>query len=328
MHYKPKHHRNRTSGLGWLIIGALLPVLLSGCGTSGASQSSKVRYGNPFYDHMRQLPENRPRLQDAQAKLVEPAPEVSAEVLERQGDGLLRQGKVAGAYTRYEQSLVKAPGNLGVQLKMARLLARTGFHDDALRLLDGITERQPDLAAVWEAMGMVYFFKKDLRLAREFFDKALSKDPNLWRTYAYLGHIHDLLKEHDRATQAFETAIRLQPEEGLLFNGLGVSLAMAGRHDQAVAAFRQAIRFEYAPPRVFNNLGASLAALGRYAEAFQAFKKGVGEARAHNNLGCMYLLAGDYEAAIRSFEKAIAITPLFYGVANDNLKLAQAANGA
>ncbi len=325
---EPKGLKKIIAGAGWLLMIAVPALVLSGCGTSGSAHNGSVRYGNPFYKHVRELPQNLAQHTDPQARPAEPDPEeTGARSLARQGDALARRGNLAGAYVKYEQSLAKSPDNLNVQLKMARLLGRRGYSEDALKLLDGITGRQPDWAPAWEVMGMVYFFKKEYRRSRELFDKALCLDSKRWQAYAYLGLIHDLRKEHAEAVQAFETAIRHQPENGMLYNNKGASLAQAGRNLEAIAAFRQAVRRNYTPVRVFNNLGASLAALGRYAEAFEAFKKGGGEAQAHNNLGCMYLLAKQYEAAIRSFETAITITPHFYSIAYDNLRLAQIASG-
>jgi Flp pilus assembly protein TadD len=300
-------------------------LALAGCAAGAADRGGPVSYGNPFYKHVRHLPENRPEAQEAQDKPTALSREMSAQELEYHGDALLRRGHLAGAYAKYEQALAKAPDNQDIQVKMARVLTCGGFHDDALKLLEAVIHRQPDSAAAWEVMGIVKFERGEYAKAREYFGKTLALDSDQWQVYNYQGQIHDINKEHTLAVRDFGRAIALQPRQGSLYNNLGVSYALAGQHRLAVNSFRQAIRLQCASAKVFNNLGTSLAALGRYAEAFQAFKKGVGEARAHNNLGCMYMLAGKYEAAIQTFEKAIAMTPHFYTVAYDNLKKAESA---
>lgn len=321
MHRNPKYMMKPIARFGWLV-GLLLPLVLGGCAT--ADRSGPVGYGNPFYKHVRYLPENQAEAQAALDKPDALSRKLSARELEQQGDDMLLEGHLAGAYAKYEQALAKAPDNPDIQVKMARVLTHGGFYDDALMLLKRVLQRRPN-AAAWEVMGIVRMGKGEYAKAQEDFKKTLAMDPNRWQPYNYQGKIYDLQKKHLEAARAFGHAISLQPRLGFLHNNLGVSHALAGQHRRAVKAFLQAIRLKYTPKKVYNNLGTSLAALGRYAEAFDAFKKGVGEAQAHNNLGCMYMLAGRFETAIQSFEKAIVMTPHFYTVAYDNLNKAQLA---
>lgn len=323
MHRQPKYMMKPMALFGWLL-GLLLTLAVGGCAAGAGDRSGPVGYGHPFYKHVRYLPENQAETQAGQDRPATRSREMSAQALEQHGDDLLRKGHLAGAYAKYERALAKKPGNQAIQVKMARVLTRGGFHDDAVKLLKMVIQRQPN-AAAWEVMGIVQFEKGEYDKAQEYFGKTLAMDPNRWQVYNYQGKIYDIQKEHTLATRAFGKAIALQPRQGSLYNNLGVSNALAGRHRRAEKAFRQAIRLKYTSAKVFNNLGTSLAALGRYAEAFEAFKRGMGEARAHNNLGCMYMLAGRFEAAIQSFERAIAMTPHFYTVAYDNLKKAEAA---
>ncbi|MCP4746529.1 MAG: tetratricopeptide repeat protein [Desulfobacteraceae bacterium] len=324
MKRQPKNNLKRILFLIWLPC-LLLPVFLGGCAGSGAKSREDIEYGNPFYGHVRYLPENQAekRLSEQDDKLT--AEKMSAQQLERLGDGLLRKANAAGAYAKYEQSLAKEPGNTRVQVKMARAMILGRFYEDACKLLKTLIDHKPDSALAWEVMGIAYFEKGDYSQARSHFNKASSLDANRWQVYNYQGQIHDIENEHGLAAQAYRKAISVKPRYGILHNNLGVSYALAGRHEQAVKAFKRAVRFNYTQVKVFNNLGASLAALGRYNQAFEAFISGVGEARAYNNIGCMYMIGGNYEAAIQSFEKAIAITPKFYTVAYSNLKKAQRA---
>ena len=306
-----------------LILGLLFPMLLGGCATGGTG--GPVTYGNPFYKHVREIPENRIGEQQVEQDDKKPVREMSAQAHEARGDSLLRQGSLAGAYTHFEAALTQDPGSGRVQVKMARVLNQGGYHDEALKLLQGVVEHSPESADAREVMGVIHFQKGEYGHALTNFDMALALDAGRWQAYNYKGLIHDIQKEHLLARQAFGKAIALNSGRGFLYNNLGVSYALAGKHPQAVQAFQQAIRLKYTPTKVFNNLGASLAAMGRYDEAFEAFKSGVGEARALNNLGCMYMLAGKYEAAIQSFDKAIALSPQFFDVAYHNLKRAEVA---
>lgn len=314
----------RICGLG-LILGLLFPFVLGGCAAGGAGTGGQVTYGNPFYKHVRELPGNSAEQGEVGRDEKEPGREMSARELEALGDNLLRQGHLAGAYTRFEAALAKAPDNQRIRVKMARVLNQGGYGDDAMKLLREVVQRSPGLADAREVMGVIHYQKGEYGHALTNFDMALALDAGRWQALNYKGLIYDIQKDHLRARQAFKKAIVLTPGQGFLYNNLGVSYALAGKHPQAVQAFRRAIRLKYAPVKVFNNLGASLAAMGRYDEALEAFKRGVGEARALNNLGCMYMLAGKPEAAIQSFEKAIALSPQFFGVAYHNLKRAEVA---
>lgn len=302
------------------LTAVFMAAIFSGCAATGTTPNA-VAYGNPFYKHVRYLPENQPEVQNS--KSVEHTPQISAAALEQQGDQLMHNGRLAQAYIAYEQALAKKPENMEIQIKMARTLSRGGMQDDALKLMQPVIARQPVSGSAWEVMGIIHYKNGQLPEALSFFKKALAADTRLWQSLNYQGLIHDIQGSHAQAAQAFRKAIALNPRQGFLHNNLGVSLALAGHHPAAVSAFRRAIRLNYRPDKVYNNLGTSLAAMERYDEAFEAFKHAVGEARAYNNLGCIYMSAGRYEAAIQSFEKAIAMTPQFYTVAYNNLKKAE-----
>jgi len=66
-----------------------------------------------------------------------------------------------------------------------------------------------------------------------------------------------------------------------------------------------------------------LAKSGRYPAALDAFTKASDSAKAYNNLGCMYMADGRYQKASEALEKAIALSPKFYTLANENLKKVQ-----
>lgn len=306
-----------------MLASAVMIVVLCGCAATG-TPANTVDYGNPFYKHVRHLPENQLQAENA----FQPAAmdtRISAAALEQQGDRLMRSGRLAQAYAAYEQALAKAPDKQELQVKMARALSRGGLQDDALKLIQPVITHPPVSGSAWEVMGMIHYEKEQFPEALSFFNQALAADARLWQSLNFQGLIYDLQNSHAQAAQAFRKAIALNPGQGFLHNNLGVSLALAGHHAAAATAFRKAIRLKYATDKVYNNLGSSLAAMERYAEALETFKYAVGEARAWNNMGCIYMSSGQYEAAIQCFEKAIAMTPHFYTVAYNNLKKAEMA---
>jgi Flp pilus assembly protein TadD len=254
----------------------------------------------------------------------EPLPEMTAEEHERTGDLLLTRGNLQMAYVHYEKSLRKKE-NLGIHFKMGIIFVAAQENREAVKEFTKVIEREPDHSGAHQGLGQAYLEMGEFEKAEEHLMKAVALDPKRWKAYNFLGIIHDHQKKHDLAQKEYAAAISIRPRDGMLYNNLAVSFMMTSQYEEAVRALYKALETNFSKEKTYNNLGLALARLGRYENALDAFRRGGDEAKAYNNLGCVYMQAGENGKAIECFEKAIELSPEFYTVAAENLRMAKMA---
>lgn len=137
----------------------------------------RIFLGKMFADHKRL---DEAKTEYAEALLLRPD-DVTARL--RLGPILQDEKIFAEAHSLYNQVLQLEPGNLIALYQLGRLAALSGqFSDEGLASLerfladDSKDKPCPAAAAYWR-MGNIMENKQDLRLARQFYDKALAADP-------------------------------------------------------------------------------------------------------------------------------------------------------
>jgi tetratricopeptide (TPR) repeat protein len=314
-----------------IFLCSLFFVFLAGCGTKEISMEPKIKYGNPSYTHVKDLPQVKyDDLLDKDAEPDRPVEmttvEMTDDAFERLGDIMLARGEYFLAVTNYERSLKKNRNNIQAEYKKGLAFLAWEKNKEAAVQFQLVIEKQDDFAKAYEGLGRVNFLNKDYYKGINNFKKAIELDPLLWKSYNFLGNIYDVQGKYNPAVKEYKTAITIKPDAGFIYNNLGVSLYLQGNNKEAVKAFDKALELKYSNNRVYNNLGLTLGAMELYDKALESFKKAGSEAEAYNNLGCVYLKRGLKDKAARSFTKAIEISPQFYNLANENLKKCRTVN--
>jgi Flp pilus assembly protein TadD len=270
-----------------------------------------------------EIPQNQMSSGSDDVLFSQKLPDMTADEYEMLGDALLKKGDLSLAFLQYDKSLKLNPTNVRVEYKKGLALLKGKKNDDAIEQFNVVMAKDPGYALAYEGMGRAFFQKKEFNMAEQYLRKALELDTNLWKSHNLLGNIYDSQKNHKEAVREYTAALVIEPNQGLVYNNLGISYYLAGKYENAVNAFNKALAAQYTISRVYNNLGLALANLEQYAQALEAFKLGGGEASAYNNLGCIYLSKAKYREAVQCFEKAIAIDPVFYARASENLDRAK-----
>ncbi len=161
------------------------------------------------------------------------------------GDALWVAGRPAEALKRYEDALVRDPGNLPVRLKRSAVLRGQG------RLGDAVAEARRATAAV----------------------------PRSGMAHVVLGEALLASREETKALQSFTEAIRLQPQLARAHAGLGEVLSRQRKPVEAIAAFQRAVAIDpgqiathAALARLYGQTGKS--ALQKYHLGFMALAGG------------------------------------------------------
>jgi predicted Zn-dependent protease len=142
---------------------------------------------------------------------------------------------------------------------------------DGIRILTGLTRREPDNPFGWFTLGYMHYRMGNHELAVEACKTAIRLEPDDPAAYNYLGRVYTLLGRHVEAVEACKTAIRLNPGHADAYLNLGLTYAKMGRYAEAVEAYKTVIRLEPDHVPVYYELGLAYLAMGNRAEALRAY---------------------------------------------------------
>jgi superkiller protein 3 len=294
----------------------LFCLALTGCGTKKIDVSPTLKYGNPEYESVKDVPSVK--YKDTYGK--KSLPKLTGNEYEALGDALLSRKEYYMAYLQYEKCLEDQNTNNRIEYKKGLALLGGGKPEEAMKQFSMVIDTDPDFALAYEGLGRTNLKMKNYVSAKHNFQKAIGLDPLLWRSNNYLGNIFDITGNTKKAIKEYKIAVTIKPDAGFVYNNLGLSLSKVGKNKEAVKAFYKALNNGYTPKKTYNNLGMAFAELELYDDALEAFKKGGPLAVAYNNLGVGYMKNKDFKNAETCFKKAIEFSPRFYVLANENLK--------
>jgi Flp pilus assembly protein TadD len=143
-----------------------------------------------------------------------------------------------------EQSLVLAPDDLEIRMRLAEGYAANNQHEKACQQLEKILELDPGSAAAVRALGAIHVRRQDYDRAIEYLEKAATLDPDHAQTYYRLGMAYDNKKQYDQAVQAFKSAIRLDPRFAKAYQALGFTYESMDDREAAITCFKKALELE------------------------------------------------------------------------------------
>lgn len=152
-------------------------------------------------------------------------------------------------------------------------------------------------------LGAGYYQQGNIPVALDELRQALQIDPNYAAVYGVLGLIYMDLNERDRAEDAFQRGLQLRPNDSDLNNGYGWFLCNTGREKRSIEFFQRALADPlYATPaKPLHNAGICSLKIGEeaLAEAYflRSFQIDPLNAVAMYNLGELFLKRRDAERA-------------------------------
>jgi Flp pilus assembly protein TadD len=196
-------------------------------------------------------------------------------------DALERKGDYAGAVQALESGLrgAAATGNPAIRdlalERLATLLVRAGRRDEALKIAETVTLKDPEAL---NAVGAAQAEAGNLAAARQSFEKAAAADPSDASAKLNLGTL--LLRSGDGASAKtqLEAAVRLEPAAPAPWEALGQARAETGDAEGARAAWSKAVELDPRRYRALFNLGIAAGRSGDMPAAASALKRFVAEA--------------------------------------------------
>lgn len=142
-------------------------------------------------------------------------------------------------------------------------------------------------------------------------EQALAQDSESAAIYAALGTLYFESGEYEQAIEQYQEALEYSPNYTDAYIGIGDSLVGLERYDEAEQYLRSAIEQDVSYWASFNSMGNFLFYRSRFLEAAEFYKMYIGRAnddsQAYNNLGAAYYMAGDFSRAADAWESSLAI---------------------
>jgi Flp pilus assembly protein TadD len=166
-----------------------------------------------------------------------------------------------------ERAAKREQFNWKASLALARLLAETGRHREALAAFGNVLAVRADYPPALVGAGEALVKVNDPKAARDMFQKALAVDPKCADAANQLGILAAESSDFNGARDWFQRAIAMERDHAGAINNLGVLYAKMGKPDDAIAAFRYGIEVAPEDESLYMNLGRIYVTLGRRDQA-------------------------------------------------------------
>ncbi|MBP9218117.1 MAG: tetratricopeptide repeat protein [Sterolibacterium sp.] len=207
-------------------------------------------------------------------------------------------------------------------LAQAQACQQNGQLAQAVQLLKGILQQEPEQAEALYQLGVLAHELEQTEQALEYLSRAVRSAPENFQYQASLGVVRYRQGDLAGARQSFEQALHLCPEVAQCHHDLAVVLTKQGEVAAAVEHYRTADRLQPGQADTCRNLGVLLEGQGQRDEAIECFQRALVAnpqyAEVHYFLAVALGKQGERLAAIRSHLRAIACKP-DYSEANNDL---------
>jgi type IV pilus assembly protein PilF len=152
-------------------------------------------------------------------------------------------------------------------------------------------------------LGASYYQQGNYQVALQELRQALTIDPNYAAAYGVLGLVYMDLGDRARAEESFQRGLRLSPTDSDVANNYGWFLCQGGRYKESLEMFARALRnpLYTTPARPLHNAGICARRMGddKAAEDYfqRSFQVDPGNPVAMYNLGELYLKRGELDRA-------------------------------
>lgn len=244
------------------------------------------------------------------------------------GEAALREGDAGRAMIEYAAAAELDPRNVVARYRIGSLYEHAGDYGSAAKAYEDVLKIDPAHAGASEGLGLIRLREQNYEQARSYLVLATMNDRHRWRAHNGLGVLDDLAGNYADARAHYGAAIAQHPGDPMLYNNRGYSLYLAGQHRQAEADFQRALQLDARYALAWANLALVRMRLGDYAGSVEAFSETLQPPQAYNNVGYLLYLQGDLDPARRYLERAVALSPVYYDVAHQNLERVAAAAAA
>ncbi|HZE26492.1 MAG TPA: tetratricopeptide repeat protein [Terriglobales bacterium] len=178
-----------------------------------------------------------------------PAPDATADALERQGDDLRAHKLYLDAVDYYRAALVKKPHASALYNKMgiAQLLMQRWV--DAKKSFEHAIKQDHDYADAYNNLGVIFYIGKKYGKAIDRYNQAIRLKDDAASYYSNLGAALFSKKQFDQSVLAYSHALQLDPDVFERISRAGVAAQMAKPEDRA--------HYDYVVAKLYAKMGVT-----------------------------------------------------------------------
>lgn len=293
-----------SNPLFWLVGGAVfIPLLLSFL--SNTNQTPPVATPSPI-------------------PAVETPPQVSAEMLFKQGIEKENKGDYQGAIDTYTKAIQLNPSLVEAYFRRGLVYQKTDKVSAAITDFNQAIAFKGDYAEAYNSRGLALYNLGEKTKAIDDFSLAIQHKPEFAEAYYNRGTVRSASDLESEAIDDFSQAIQYKPTYFEAYSGRGYAYFSSGRFQESIADFDRAIQYNPSYAEAYNyrglvrsNSGNPQAALSDFDEAIKIKPN---YAEAYNNRGLAHSMTGNFQVAIADYNQAIMYKPdfstAFYNRAN------------
>lgn len=188
---------------------------------------------------------------------------------------MFEHGREDEAVTRLRT--LAAEGDERGRLLASQLFQRFERYDEAIPLLEGLLDANPESTNLLFLLGASRERAGDIAGAEVAFQELLALEPDFTQALNYLGYMWAERGEHlEDALRMIRRAVAREPDNGAYVDSLGWVLHQMGRHGEARSHLEWAARLMGDDPTVLEHLGDLYVALEETELARQAYRQVLG----------------------------------------------------
>jgi tetratricopeptide (TPR) repeat protein len=212
----------------------------------------------------------------------------------------------AAAEQALSEAIRREPGSAHLRIARANVLNTLQKFDDAITEARGVTERFPENATGWTALGLLLAGQEKFDEAVPVFERAAALAPDVAEAHSNLAAALGKLKRWEESERASRAALAFKPNHATAWGNLGNCLRDLGRYEEAETALRRCLELTPNDADAASNLALTLSTVGRHADALHWFDRSLALKPDHDetrfNRSLTYLTLGDFTRGWPDYE--------------------------
>lgn len=232
-----------------------------------------------------------------------------------------------------EKAVKQEPGNYNAFMSLGEIYS-FGLHNDkfepnydkAIESYKKAIQLKPSDPVAYKEIASTYYYKNDLRAAKEYVLSAISLNKQYAEAFNLLGNINKKEKNYEDALKNYEKALELH-QSAFVYRDIGNVYEEQEMYDEALKYYQEANKsFKFGKYGICDrDIAGIYLKQKKYPEAISIYKKRVEKfpsiADTHFDLAYAYSESEQTEKAIEEYQRVLELEPQSYG-AHYNLGLA------
>ncbi|MFM9844059.1 MAG: tetratricopeptide repeat protein [Dongiaceae bacterium] len=234
------------------------------------------------------------------------------------GDLLMAAHRYEDAVEAYRRVDKASPYSWNARQKLADALDQAGRSDEALKILQDMTDERADVADAALALGNLLRSKERFAESAAAYDLMISRIGTIkehhWTLFYYRGISRERSDQWNLAEADFEKALELNPDQPLVLNYLAYTWVTKKENlDQALEMLKKAVEQRSEDGYIIDSLGWAYYMIGDYTSAVDYLERAVEfeptDSEINEHLGDAYWKIGRHEEAKFQWRRALSFEP-------------------